>query len=146
MYAFEGTITTPHYTELSVSFDSTLLKFLYLFFLEVSLMSKCKDCRNFVQDPFNENGKCKIKDDQTFAEYEYCPSFKPKLNEKELFILEISRKKRISSNEYEKYNEERKRVVDELTENGCLTGKGLKRPAYRYVQENVIKQKYPNIF
>ncbi|MGN0352401.1 MAG: hypothetical protein ACI4ES_12180 [Roseburia sp.] len=108
-------------------------------------MKTCKECRNFVTNPMNTDGKCEADEEQHGCNQECCNEFKEKLDEKQLCILEIFRKKKISRNEYENYTGIKQEVFEELKETGCITGKGLDRPGYCYVVEMEFKKKYYDI-
>lgn len=108
-------------------------------------MRECNECRNFIKNPMNIDGKCEVNEIQCSAEQECCPKFKEKLNNKQLTILELYKKRRISRTEYKNYCESKKQVVNELIDNGCITGKGIANPANYYIIESEFKKQYSKI-
>lgn len=109
-------------------------------------MKKCKECRFFVGNPFNSDGKCEKEKIQKASECERCKSFKMKLTERELYILEFSRKTKIGRKEYKEYIGLKKQVFDELLENGCIIGNGIENPSYYCIQTYKFENIFHNIF
>lgn len=108
-------------------------------------MLKCKECRFFVKNPFNSDGKCEKEQIERASEYECCSSFKMKLTERELYILDFSRKMKIDRKEYKEYTGLKKQVFDELLEKGCITGEGVESPLYCFIQKEKFENTYHNI-
>ena len=107
-------------------------------------MRKCKECRYFISNLYNSDGRCEKEKEDVASERVCCDRFKMRLTEKEMYIREFSKKKKIDEKEYKEYTGLKKQVFEELIENRCLAG-DPGNLTYCYVQENEFEAKYYDI-